>query len=68
VNGISVRQIENVSATTLLGADIIFMPHVTMCIPSTRSVAGFVNPKLSENKEAYPTSLRLEFDGMKGRG
>lgn len=60
--------IENVRATTLLGADIIFMPHVTMCTPSTRPGAGFVDPKLWENREADPTSLRLEFDGMKGRG
>ncbi len=59
--------IENVRATTLLGADIIFMPHVTMCTPSTRPGAGFVDPKLWENKESDPTSLRLEFDGMKGR-
>ena len=60
--------IENVRATRLLGADIIFMPHVTMCTPSTRPGAGFVDPKLWDNREADPTSLRLEFDGMKGRG
>ena len=60
--------IENVRATKLLGADIIFMPHVTMCTPSTRPGAGFVDPKLWENREADPTSLRLEFDGMKGLG
>ncbi|MHC2993274.1 nitrilase [Pontibacter sp. HJ8] len=60
--------IENVRATTLLGADIIFMPHVTMCTPSTRPGAGFVSPELWENRENDPTSLRLEFDGMKGRG
>jgi predicted amidohydrolase len=36
--------IENVRATKLLGADIIFMPHVTMCTPSTRPGAGFVDP------------------------
>jgi predicted amidohydrolase len=59
--------IENVRATTLLGANIIFMPHVTMCTPSTRPGAGFVNPKLWENRETNPTSLRLEFDSMKGR-
>lgn len=59
--------IENVRATSLLGADIIFMPHVTMCTPSTRPGAGFVDPKLWENRETNPTSLRLEFDGMKGR-
>lgn len=60
--------IENVRATTLLGANAIFMPHVTMCTPSTRPGAGFVDPALWKNREADPTSLRLEFDGMKGRG
>jgi predicted amidohydrolase len=59
--------IENVRATKLLGADIIFMPHVTMCTPSTRPGAGFVDPKLWENRDQDPTSLRIEFDGMKGR-
>ena len=59
--------IENVRATKLLGADIIFMPHVTMCTPSTRPGAGFVDPALWQNRVADPTSLRLEFDGMKGR-
>jgi len=59
--------IENVRATRLLGADIIFMPHVTMCTPSTRPGAGFVDPELWKNRERDPTSLRLEFDGMKGR-
>lgn len=60
--------IENVRATRLLGADVIFMPHVTMCTPSTRPGAGFVDPKLWENRENDPTALRLEFDGTKGRG
>ncbi len=58
---------ENVRATNLLGADIIFMPHVTMCTPSPRPGAGFVDPGLWQNRENDPTSLRLEFDGMKGR-
>ena len=60
--------IENVRATALLGANIIFMPHVTMCTPSTRPGAGFVDPKLWISRETDPTALRLEFDGMKGRG
>src|SRR6478609_2002832 len=60
--------IENVRATTLLGAQVIFMPHVTMCTPSTRPGAGFVDPILWEKREADPTSLHLEFDSMKGRG
>lgn len=59
--------IENVRATKLLGADLIFMPHVTMCTPSTRPGAGFVEPKLWDNRLEDPTSLRLEFNGMKGR-
>jgi predicted amidohydrolase len=59
--------IENVRATAMLGANIIFMPHATMCTPSPRPGAGFVDPALWENREADPTSLRLEFDGMKGR-
>lgn len=59
--------IENVRATAFLGADIIFMPHVTMCTPSTRPGAGFVDPALWQNRDIDPTSVRLEFDGMKGR-
>jgi len=59
--------LENVRATNLLGGDILFMPHVTMCTPSTRPGAGFVNPKLWENRHEDPTSLRIEFDGLKGR-
>jgi predicted amidohydrolase len=59
--------VENVRATRLLGADVIFMPHVTMCTPSTRPGAGFVDPELWRNRHRDPTSLRLEFDGMKGR-
>jgi predicted amidohydrolase len=60
--------IENVRATALLGAEIIFMPHVTMCTPSTRPGAGFVAPALWENRREDPTSLRSEFEGLKGRG
>ncbi len=59
--------VENVRATKLLGADIIFMPHVTMCTPSSRPGSGFVDPKLWYNREEDPTSLRQEFDGPKGR-
>lgn len=59
--------IENVRATKLLGAEVIFMPHVTMCTPSSRPGAGFVDPDLWHNRAEDPTSLRIEFDGMKGR-
>lgn len=59
--------VENVRATALLGADILFMPHVTMCTPSTRPGAGFVDPQLWANRKTDPTSLRIEFNGLKGR-
>lgn len=58
---------ENVRATKLLGADILFMPHVTMCTPSTRPGSGFVDPALWENRAVDPEILREEFDGPKGR-
>ena len=59
--------IENVRATTLLGAELIFMPHVTMCTPSPAPGTGFVDPKLWHNRIEDPTPVRLEFDGPKGR-
>lgn len=59
--------IENVRATVLLGAQIIFMPHVTMCTPSPRPGAGFVDPDLWKNRHLDPEALRKEFDGPKGR-
>ena len=59
--------IENVRATALLGANIIFMPHVTMCTPSTRPGAGFVDSELWKDKIKNAVTLRNEFDSLKGR-
>jgi predicted amidohydrolase len=59
--------IENVRATALLGAKIIFMPHVTMCTPSPRPGAGFVDPELWKDKVSNREILNREFDGLKGR-
>jgi len=59
---------ENVRMTTLLGAEIIFMPHVTCCLPSVMPGRGPVDAKLWENRERDPVPLRLEFMGPKGRG
>jgi len=59
--------IENVRATALLGANMIFMPHVTMCTPSTRPGAGFVDAELWKNKNDNAETLRKEFDGPKGK-
>lgn len=60
--------IENVRATTLLGADVIFAPHVTMCTPSSMPGRGYVEDALWQNREQNPVPLRMEFDGPKGRG
>src|SRR5680860_880195 len=59
--------IENVRATSLLGAEIIFAPHVTGCTPSSMPGRGYVDDKFWQNREIDPVSLRLEFDGPKGR-
>lgn len=59
--------IENVRAVTLSGAQILFAPHVTMCTPSPMPGRGFVDQQLWDNRERDPVSLRLEFDGPKGR-
>lgn len=59
--------IENVRAVALLGAQIVFMPHVTMCTPSPRPGAGFVDPNLWARREHDPETLRKEFRGPKGR-
>ncbi len=60
--------IENVRATSLLGAELIFAPHVTCCTPSAMPGRGYVDDKLWQNRLDDPDSLRKEFDGPKGRG
>ena len=59
--------IENVRATALLGAELIFAPHVTCCTPSAMPGRGYVDDKFWQNRKNDPVSLRLEFDGPKGR-
>jgi len=59
--------IENVRATTLLGADVIFAPHVTGCTPSPMPGRGYVADELWQNRAKDPLALRNEFDGRKGR-
>ena len=60
--------IENVRCTTMLGAEVIFMPHVTGCLPSPMPGRGLVDRELWNNRDADPVRLRQEFDGPKGRG
>ena len=59
---------ENVRVTALLGAEVIFMPHVTGCLPSTMPGRGTVERALWENRDRDPARLRIEFEGPKGRG
>ena len=59
--------IENVRATTLMGAELIFAPHVTGCTPSAMPGRDYVDDKFWKNRDIDPVSLRLEFDGPKGR-
>ena len=59
---------ENVRVTAMMGADIIIMPHVTCCLPSTMPGRGKVKPELWEDRHRNPVALRQEFQGPKGRG
>jgi len=59
--------IENVRATSLLGAELIFAPHVTGCTPSAMPHRGYVADEYWQNRNNDPVSLRIEFDGPKGR-
>jgi predicted amidohydrolase len=59
---------ENVRATALLGAEVIIMPHVTGCTPSSMPGRGTVDPLLWDNRHRDPARLRQEFQGPKGRG
>lgn len=58
--------VENVRATALLGAELIFAPHVTMCTPSAMPGRGYVADELWQNRHTDPVPLRMEFDGPKG--
>jgi predicted amidohydrolase len=60
--------VENVRAVTLLGAEILFAPHVTMCTPSPMPGRGFVDTKLWDNRNRDPVRLRVECGGREGRG
>ncbi len=59
---------ENTRITAMMGAEIIFMPHVTGCLPSPMPGRGTVDKALWDNRLRDPVRLRMEFDGPKGRG
>lgn len=59
---------ENVRINALLGAEIVFAPHVTGCLPSDMPGRGTVSRELWDNRQADPVRIRQEFRGPKGRG
>jgi predicted amidohydrolase len=58
---------ENVRVTALLGAEVIFMPHVTCGTPSAMPGRGVISREVWDNRRRDPTTLRREFRGPKGR-
>lgn len=60
--------LENVRATALLGAEVIFAPHVTGCTPSSMPGRGYVSDELWQARQEDPDPLRKEFLGPKHRG
>jgi len=58
---------ENVRATALMGAEVIFAPHVTGGTPSEMPGRGVIDRSLWEDRERDPQALRREFDGPKAR-
>lgn len=59
---------ENVRMTTLLGAEIVLMPHVTCGLPSVMPGRGKIDPGVWRNRHRDPVRCRQEFRGPKGRG
>ena len=59
---------ENVRMTAMMGAEIVFMPHVTCGLPSEMPGRGVIDRALWENRHRDPVRLRQEFLGPKGRG
>jgi len=60
--------VENVRCTTLMGADVILMPHVTGGVPSPMPGRGTIPREVWENRRQDPVRCRMEFNGPKGRG
>lgn len=58
---------ENVRMTAMLGAEIVFMPHVTCCLPSAMPGRGTVDRELWDQRDRNPARLHQEFQGPKGR-
>ncbi len=60
--------VENPRIVALLGAEVIFAPHVTCGLPSPMPGRGKIDQRLWDNRDRDPVPLRMEFEGPKGRG
>jgi len=59
---------ENPRTLALMGAEIVFAPHVTCGLESPMPGRGKISKELWDNRDRDPVSLRQEFLGPKGRG
>ena len=57
---------ENPRIVALMGAEVIFAPHVTGGLPSPMPGRGKIDRKLWDNRHRDPVPLRLEFPGPQG--
>lgn len=57
----------NVQAVAQLGAEVVFMPHVTCCLDWPIPGSGEVSREVWDRRAEDPVSLRKEFMGPKGR-
>ncbi len=58
---------ENVREVALMGADMVFMPHVTCCLDWGIPGAGEVDRNVWERRYEDPVTCRFEFTGLKAR-
>ena len=59
---------ENVRATALKGAEVLFAPHQTGgCNSPSKHCMGLVDRKLWNNRQNNPAAIEAEFKGPKGR-
>jgi predicted amidohydrolase len=57
----------NVQAVAQLGAEVVFMPHVTCCLDWPIPGSGEVSREVWDRRHEDPVSVRQEFMGPKGR-
>jgi len=59
--------VENPRIVALMGAEVVFAPHVTCGLDSPMPGRGKIDKALWDNRRRDPVPLRMEFLGPKGR-